>query len=568
MEKQSRRILWIQGTVLFAISIIISGYSIYSGNHSVQVPLILSAKNPNLFPNDPFISTLLYYPSPIWRLIAFLSGFITLETLLLLLFLITRALVLFAASNLALSFYPGSWLAPVGAMAFFALIPSPLFGHGTLVINYFEHTSLSIAFLILAVSAFYKKKYLTWMIFLTLGFYINIMYGSYAFLYLTAVFLFDADYRTNWKRWVPPFLLFLLLASPLILSTLSSFNYQDFNRELWIQVSKIRQPYHLFPLSWEPYRFNLFLALIFFTGISLYQSKQEKRKLYNHYLVWSAVAIIFLTCAFAAAYILRSPVFLSMQIGRGTDLWFVFSVVAMISAFSYLVERNSTNKQLYAILYFVSIFWVWFFEFPILIEMIFIIVAIFIIWLPAWKRIFQSGYPLRLTNLVLIIIVFLGLTQFSIKTYSEKVISLMIQPSSQIQEVSRWAKENTSIEDMFLIDPNWDEFRALSQRPVFVTWKDGTAMLWKRDFINEWVPRIEAFGFDFYKTDQVGTPEGLNQLSRLYNKLDDSQVLKLTEKYPIHYWVAPKNLSSQFPVLYQTSAYKVLRIATGGENDG
>jgi hypothetical protein len=175
-------------------------------------------------------------------------------------------------------------------------------------------------------------------------------------------------------------------------------------------------------------------------------------------------------------------------------------------------------------------------------------------------RLLREGSSGRLSNLVVLFVAGLGLLGYAKQVYVDNVFTIVRYPNSQIMELSRWAKENTADAEMFLIDPNWSEFRALSQRPVFVTWKDGTAMLWKRDFINEWVPRIEAFGFDFYKTDEVGTPDGLNHLSRLYKNLNDQQVLKLTQKYPIRYWVVQHDQPSQFPVVYQTPGYKVLKI--------
>ncbi|MFN2127453.1 MAG: DUF6798 domain-containing protein [Anaerolineales bacterium] len=566
MEAQRNKILWIQGVILFLVSILISGYSIYSGNQAVQIPLIQSLKNPNLFPNDPFVSALQYYPSPIWGLISVLSTFINLETLLLLLFLFTRALAIFASANLAISLNPDSWLAPAGAMAFIALIPSPLLGHGTLLINYFEHTSLSIAFLLIAVSAFYSKKRLTWMVFLTLGFYTNIMYGTFASIYFAAAFLIDTNYRRNWKNWIIPFLLFMVLISPLIFSTLISIETQGFDRELWITVSKIRHPYHLFPLTWEPYRFNLFLALIFLAGLTLYLIREKNSILFKHYLAWTIVAIIFLLTALSAAYLFRNPAMLSTQPARGTDLWFVFSAIAVITALSFLVESDGNDKRMYSLFYFFSVFWTWYFKSPTLIEVIFIVGTILIIWNPAWKTIFRKGDSLRLSNLVVLIVFVLGWITFSIRFYSDRVISLVDQPSSQIQEIASWAQQNTSIEDMFLIDPNWSEFRALSQRSVFVTWKDGTAILWKGNFVNEWASRIELFGFDFFKTDEVGTPDGLRYLSKLYNNLDDRQVIKLSRKYPIHYWVVQGDHPSEFPVVYQTQAYKILRLIPEGDN--
>ena len=111
---------------------------------------------------------------------------------------------------------------------------------------------------------------------------------------------------------------------------------------------------------------------------------------------------------------------------------------------------------------------------------------------------------------------------------------------------------------MFLIDPNWNEFRALSQRPVFVTWKDGTAILWERSFVSEWVTRIESFGFSFEKTDESGTADGFRPLTRLYENLDDENIVALSSTYPIRFWVVRVDHASSFPVIFQTAGYKVL----------
>ncbi|GAH26245.1 unnamed protein product, partial [marine sediment metagenome] len=55
------------------------------------------------------------------------SNYLPIEILLTFLFLAARALVLIAAAQLAMTINPGSKLAAVGAMAFFALWPISLF---------------------------------------------------------------------------------------------------------------------------------------------------------------------------------------------------------------------------------------------------------------------------------------------------------------------------------------------------------------------------------------------------------------------------------------------------------
>jgi hypothetical protein len=290
----------------------------------------------------------------------------------------------------------------------------------------------------------------------------------------------------------------------------------------------------------------------------IYLGKKELSKLYKHGIIWLAVSLCWLIFAFTAAYIAESPAMLVLQPARGMDLWFAFAVISMIAVFTRLIERNISNKRLLIILLFFSIFWFWFFEFTFLMEWIFLILTIGVIWKPLWRFVLREGNPTRLSYIVVLIVLLLGLITFSIQVYSDRVITIIRYPKSQIQEVAKWAIDNTSKGDVFLIDPNWNEFRALSQRPVFVTWKDGTAIFWERSFVSEWVTRIESFGFSFEKIDELGTPDGFRPLTRLYENLDDENIIALSSTYPIRYWVVRVDHASSFPVIFQTAGYKVL----------
>ena len=562
MEWQSRSLFWLQGLIIFLSSVFFTGYQVYSDNHAVQIPFIQWINNPSLFPNDPFISTLIHYIAPIYRVVAIMSNYVPLETLLLILFILTRSLFLVAAARLAMTIYPGSRLAAVGAMAFFALSPSPLIGHGTLVINYFEHTSLSIAFLLLATAAFYSKRPFYWALWLAIGFNLNIMYGTYACVYFTAVFLLDTCYRSNWKDWVLPGVLFVILASPMIVNTMSAFRIDAVDKQLWLRASEVRHPFHIYPLSWRPQQFYVFFAFTSCFILTLYLVKKELSRLYTHGTIWLAVSLFWLIFAFFAAYVAKAPAMLVMQPARGTDLWFAFAVIALIAIFAYLINDKIHHKRLYVILFFISFMWLNFFYFSLITIYIWAIIAVGVFWNPAWKFILKHGDAARLSNIVVLVVLFFAVFRISSLAKAGSIGDIIRLPDTQMMEIADWAREKTSIDDVFLVDPHWEEFRALSQRPVFVTWKDGTAMLWERSFVSEWVTRIESFGFNFMNTDQLGTTKGSSQLSRLYADMDDEDVTILLNRYPISFWVVPIDHPSSLPSVFQTRDFKVLNLNT------
>ncbi|NJO93647.1 MAG: hypothetical protein HC820_03445, partial [Hydrococcus sp. RM1_1_31] len=178
-----------------------TGYAVYIENQALQIPLVDYLNNPSLYQNDPFGATLPYYASTIWYLVAFASRIVPLESLLFVLFLLTRLLVIIAAGYVAKVFAPQSKLAVVGAMAVFALsLAGPTLGGNALLINYFEQTGLSIPFFLLAFAAFYQQN--PWLVALwtAIGFNCNSMYGAYALTYLGAAFLLDIHYLRNWKN--------------------------------------------------------------------------------------------------------------------------------------------------------------------------------------------------------------------------------------------------------------------------------------------------------------------------------------------------------------------------------
>jgi len=552
--------LWLAGLVLFIASLLVSGYQLYSNNHAMQIPYVQRLVDPSLFPDDPFIKTFDNYIGPIWQIIAFSTAFVRLETTLLILFLITRALILLAAARLSQSLVPGSNLAAVGAMAFFALAPSPVIGHGTLVINYFEHTGLSVAFLMLAAAAFYSKRTFLWSIFFAVGFNLNILYGTYACLYFAAVFLLLPEYRTYWKKWLIPAGIFFGLSLITIIPTASSAKLETINAGLWLKASRVRHPFHIFPLTWSALQIIVYSAFVLVFLIVILAFRKEMSKLSNFGLIWLAVSIFWLIFAFTAAYFFKSPAMLILQSTRGTDLWFATAAVAIISIFAYKISEAGPYQRLYIILFYISIFWLNYFYFSQL-TMLFLLVLTALVFLKPTREYMQKhGVTLVLSSVVVLMVLVFGILSVNNRLNEGiRCVGMLKLPDAQMVEIAGWAGKNTGKGAVFLVDPNWEEFRGLSKRPVFVAWKDGTAIFWDQAYVQEWVERIEAFGFDFNEA-KLGTTKGSSQLSRLYERMDDESVREILGNYPVHYWVAAVDKTSTFPEVFRTVRFKVLEL--------
>lgn len=556
---------YIYGFILFLSSFLVSGYIVYEFNHTIQIPLVYLLNNPSIYPNDPFAATLLNYPSLLWRIVALLAHIIPLEPLLLTLFLLERLIVIYAAGKLARTFVGESKLAILGAIAIFALDIHPLLGSGTIVENYLEQTGFSIPFFLFAIASFYKSQPIWCAIWTAIGFNLNSMYGTYAITYLGAVFLFDSTYRQAWKKWLVAFCLFLGLAIPVILPTLSAFERNATDNHLWLIASKLRFSHHLYPLTWKWESYAKFAIVLCSLMVLLYQNRHHRKKLFKHGAIWTGVSLLWLLYAFLAAYIFKSPSMLVMHPARGTDLWYCLAGITVVSICALNVEGSKGKQRqiLWAIAFITSIlFW----HSTIALYTAIAVNLIALIWKPVWSFILSKESSKRLALLITLGVFLIGLGSFHRRLVISKSMeaALIKRPSFNIENMTSWVNVNTSPNAIFLVSFAAREgrlFRALTKRSVFVTWKDASAILWERTFVQTWAERLKAIGFELTKDKVKLTEEkAIKELKSLYAQLTDEDVKRLKSRYPIDYWVVPLEHPSNLAIAFQNRAFKILAL--------
>ncbi|MFB2981720.1 DUF6798 domain-containing protein [Microseira sp. BLCC-F43] len=548
---------------LLISTFLINRYYIYYANQSLQIPLVNLLNDTSLYPNDPFVATLPNYSSKLWPLVALANRYIPLEPLFFSLLLLEKILLLYAAGNLAKTFVPNSWLAMFGTMAMFAVGVKPIFGEGTIVTNYLEQTGLAIPFFLLAISSFYKARPIAWAIWLSIGFNLNSMYGVYAITYCGAFFILDVNYRQEWKKWLAAFGLFLLLASPAILHTLSAFSRTSTNNDLWLIACQLFYPWHFYPHVWSPKGIALFAVLLFIVVALVYKNKHKLEKLFKFVTIATVVSVIWLLYAVLAAYVAKSPSMLVMHPVRGTDFWYCIAGTALVSICGIGIEENrsSQRRYIYAAAFAATIIILH----PMVESYIVYIVGFFLIAVllkPVRYFILGMEDSKYLSLAITILILLIGVTNFGRELAKTGNINdaLIGRPSYVYEQLADWARLKTSKDAVFLNPPNWGDwtyFRALAKRSVFVNWNDAAAMLWHRPFVEVWAERLNALGLDI-------TEDGLNHLKArrklgdLYNKLEDEDVKKMQLRYSIDYWVVPLKKSSKFAMAFQNQSYKVL----------
>jgi hypothetical protein len=553
------RFLFVYGIPLFVASLLYTGYAVYIGNHALQIPLVYLRNDPSLYPHDPFAAALLSYATWFWPAVAWAARLVPLGWLLFSLFLCERALLLCAVGSLARIFSPRSELAVVAAMAIFASGIHPFVGGGVLVENYTEQTGFAIPFLLLGIAAFYRRRPIASAVWLAIGANMNILYGMYTLSYLGVVWLRDPEYRRTWRLWVLGAGAFLLLSSPIIVITALAVGHGATDNSLWYLAAEARHAHHLFPLRWGSHALAMQLALMILVLVLFTQRQRDLPRLSQHAWTWTMVAVAWLVYAFLAAYTFKVPALLVISAGRAIDLWLCFASVVLVSVIANATEGSIIEERLPWLCALAGSLLVWTSELSASIVGLGLVV---LAWKPA--RRWVTNVSARGIAVALVGCLFLAGAVNSLRREPSNPMAasaFVRRPEAAMASIAEWARGNAPLDAVFLVDPTWGSFRALSRRPVFVTFQDGAAILWDRSFVEEWVRRLQAIGLNVEDGARITDERQINTwLTSAYERLTDADVRGLSEWASVRYWVVSRGRPSAFPVVYQGRSYNVLRV--------
>ena len=206
---------------------------------------------------------------------------------------------------------------------------------------------------------------------------------------------------------------------------------------------------------------------------------------------------------------------------------------------------------------FLHVYLLWAPELPQWLPLVVLAIGL---WPWGWRRIFRGGDPRVAIALVLVVIgVVLALHSRARLANHGHPFNNSRFPGASLS-IIRWARRATSPDAVFLVDPEWSYFREMAQRPVYVTWKDGSAMLWNRPYAATWLERMRALGFDPLAAKVRDAVHGAARGQNSYQALDESQVEAIRAQAPVTFWVAPADHVSPWPEVFTNGAYRVLRV--------
>ncbi|MCD6404657.1 MAG: hypothetical protein J7M19_02400 [Planctomycetes bacterium] len=144
-------------------------------------------------------------------------------------------------------------------------------------------------------------------------------------------------------------------------------------------------------------------------------------------------------------------------------------------------------------------------------------------------------------------------------------IRLTVSGNAAFLEASAWISENVRPDEITIIPPWWEGFRAASGRPVFGTYKDGTLIFFDEDLAGEWLARMSLVGMRLAENTGPNLPRCERNA---YAVLDERQVLEAARRFGAAYIVRPEGGLPGFAQVYaghHVHIYRIPAAAAGAE---
>lgn len=511
-------------SILTLVSILISGYrGLLGANYPLQLIVVQKILDPSLYPNDPFVEqTWQSYASVLWYLVAFLARWIDLKWVLLILFILQRLLFIWAGWQLGRVLLPYQRLSGWAGALFIAWVPESIVGAGHPLRESVEQTGFATLFILLSLSAALRQRWLAMGVYWGLAASMNLMYGLFGTFYLVA-----AVRSNDWKS--PPFWQGIGVATGLglpgveLVARAAGRMVSD-ETVVW-QAAELLYPEHFFPHIWSTERHLKFIG---FTALALWIAQRSGRveaSTRRLLTIWTLIAVGWYTLAWLTPYVFQSRLLLHLQPARGQDIWMLSAGIfgtGMLLGFLHQ-HRSQIVRAM----------------------------VIFVVLVVGMRALARSVGRLQEEGNVLGV------------------------PKTACQDIAAWARTRTSKEAVFLIpiglEEEWLHFRHLSQRNVFVHWKDGSGWTYAPAYATTWLARLRLLGlFEKHNLDprqyRIGYWTRVGRrcyevYDELYQSVDETVVRRIVAKYRVDYWITYATQRTTFPVVYRAGRWKVVQIS-------
>ncbi len=553
------------------------GYHYGDSNQTVQIPIVKSYIDSELYPGDTLLSVRSRHTSLLYPIIGYLSPHVeAVEPVYFALHVLSLALMFSAGWAIARTVFPDPRVAAVVVFLMMAQIIN-LAAERSYATR-FSHSDLAFALLLWSIYWFIRKRYLA--AYVVCGVVFN-LHGSYVLYVLCMFGLYHLvqERQGGFRHLMKPGIGFLVAALPTLAWTVWAMEPMT---DEWLELLRIRSSHHSFPLTFSTQDYARYLVVLAF-GVLSFRDKPDAFHHRRFLLLGAAlVPLCILGVVFAhwipikavlLAQFFRSTRFLTFIVLLYASHYFVKSwdrglvprIAVVLSALAFqfypylgfmlpalglflLTEPRSSQSswRLTTVASFLLVGSLWG-KFSIsdhlaigflgneIQRMAAPHMMVLLALLAASRAVIQGRWALRAAVGVAAVVL--------LAVYSVPRIYYKLQQDylgSGFVAVQLWARANTPKVATFLTPPDAPGFRVFSERPVVGEWKDGTMQYFGTDFARQWWQRQE----DLRDLEDL-PPEG---------------VMRLATKYGADYLVVPSTTLFPFRKLYDEHGFAVYHL--------
>jgi hypothetical protein len=556
-------------SLLVATWFVINGYQFGVYDHSIHLPYLLRELEPSFLKGDPLVDAYAHHPSFFWKLQAPLARVLPIETLYLLIHVLSVGAMMAGTAALARAVLPkeaGPWAALLAPCLILLSKPTAAAVHmmDPLVLN----RTVVLGPLLFALAQGIRHRYHTAFLLIGLAFLVHPTSAVQVAFMVWFAALLDREHR---RAALTGPLVCLAAASPLLVSMLvhrAAAGVPFPPPAEWLAVTRLTVGLHHYPSEWPfPSWFFLLSPLLLLAGAL----RSQRSRPVELYMV--AVGILFVGGALGTELI-KFPTALHMHLLQSTR--FLSFLAAACTARWILETWPVQGEPRRAGLSLAIAVVLTQFAFTMLLPVLVIWLLVLVLRAPMKKR--ESPVRLSLATVALLVLVLGGVTTV-VRRLVLRSPPAMQPRFSQLKgaRLMDWARGHLPEDAVVAIPPYLLEpltsFRYGARRSIVGTLKDGGEASFSMAFTTQWMQRIEALcdckPFEL-------SPEGSNALRGVmqmpemvlagYRQADATRFRMLATRFGATHAVieAKGSRPLELPLEYEDDEYKVYRITPPG----
>ncbi|NDJ86421.1 MAG: hypothetical protein GYB66_11075 [Chloroflexi bacterium] len=483
-------------------------------DQSIQLPIIYSYADPALFTDDFLIAARDSYVTFFYPAIGFGSRFVSLELLMLGLYVASVGITVGAIYALAETLFPRRYVGMVAVLLWMAFLPN--IGGDFIHSPFVTHSTFAIALALWALVMIFRGQYTGAAVLLGLITNINAM-TSFFVTFMWAFAVVTNPREWSWRLVRIPIIMFI--AALPVLWWRFSLPLVEASLDTFVNIVRMRLWYAVFPFS-----ISTILWIGFFGLVLLWLYSFRYGKPQQHNKVLRMILGISILCTIGTVFsevipvefiielqLIRSGWLINLLITfyianmirellvsrRPREAFSAFLLVALLAApriaIEFLPMTHPTPYQLY-----VDFDTSWAREYGVMYGAALVLLIVLSVWV-VWQLIqhkigpTQPVFTRRVVAWFGFSAVIFALLPGLLET---EVPSDQMAQTSAWEETLIWVENNTPKDARFMAPPTMDGFRTIAQRSHIGDWKDGTVGIFNNGWAIEWYDLMLDMGFD------------------------------------------------------------------------